>query len=92
VSPISTAVYAAFDGERYYHYMSPNGRTRQPLGCSHKSPKEVRRHVANVDPYVSPMRSESEATTPTVTPLAPDSSSDVDGVASSPEPRRRGSR
>ena len=86
---ISTAIYASFSEGRYPCYIAPDGRTRRYLGCSHKTAKEAIAHT--VPQYVSPLRASGPSAP--VTPLASDSSSDVDGAALAPEPRtQRGSR
>jgi len=85
---ISTAIYAAFTAGGYAHYTCPDGRTRHYLGCTHKTPKALRRHTANLDPFVSPTR--ASGTDAPADPLASESSPDVGDVASVPEPRSTG--
>lgn len=81
---ISSAVYCAFTAGEYAHYMAPDGRHRRYLGCSHPTPKAAKRHVSNLDPYVSPRASGTSAP---AAPLASESSPEVGDVALVPEPR-----
>lgn len=45
MSEFTEEIQCGHDGENWYCYRLPDGKTRQRVGCSHRSPRDAARHA-----------------------------------------------